>query len=206
MSEKILNIINEEKEKYFKSLKDKEVFIKDYETTLLLTMGNVSFSLSFSISLIGLFIYSLMDFINNSESFGIFLFFILFMASLCLSLTFYSVFFIDEFLINHIYKKLKNNNYHMNQDMLSYFELQFNNQTISNKLQNQIKIDFSMDEYKYLLSDYKELYHLRYNDVHIFLSKRESFNQHLEKIEQEKYMLLLDDSITTQKEIERITS
>lgn len=206
MSEKILNIIDEEKEKYFESLKDKEVFIKDYETNLLLTMGNASFSLSFSISLIGLFIYSLMDLINNTESFGIFLFFILFMVSLCLSLTFYSAFFIDEFLINHIYKKLKNNNYHMNQDMLSYFELQFNNKTISNKLQNQIKIDFSMDEYKYLLSDYKELYHLRYNDVYNFLSNRESFNQHLEKIEQEKYMLLLDDSITTQKEIERITS
>lgn len=205
MSDQILNIINEEKEKYFETLKEHKAFINDYDIPYLPSIANVSFSLSSSFSLFGLFIYSLRDFINNTQSFG-FVFFILFMFSLCLILAFCSVFFIDDFLINQASKKFKNNNYHMNQYMLSYFDKQFNNKKISNQLQNQIKIDFSMDEYKFLLSDNKKLSDIKYNDIHNFLSKRESLNQHLEQIEQEKYMLLFDECMTTQKEIERITS
>lgn len=205
MSEKILNIINEEKEKYFETLKEHKVFVNDYDIPSLLSIVNVSFSVSSSFSLVGLFIYSLRDFINNTQSFG-FVFFILSMTFLCLILSFCSVFFIDKFLINHVYKKLKNNNYHMNQYMLSYFDKEFNHKKISDQLQNQIKIDFSMDEYKFLLSDNKKLSDIKYNDIHNFLSKRESINQHLKQIEQEKYMLLFDENMTTQKEIEIITS
>ena len=94
----------------------------------------------------------------------------------------------------------------MNQYMLSYFDKEFNNKKISDQLQNQIKIDFSMDEYKFLLGDNKKLSNIKYNDIHNFLSNRESINQHLEQIEQEKYMLLFDESMTTHKEIESITS
>ena len=206
MSEKILNIINEEKEKYFETLKEHKVFVNDYDIPSLLSIVNVSFSVSFSFSLVFFFVYYLKDFINNTQSFGLFLFFILLMTTFCLSTAFASVFFIDDFLINKAYKKFKNNDYNMNQYMLSYFDKQFNNKKISNQLQNQIKIDFSMDEYKFLLSDNKKFSDIKYNDIHNFLSKRESINQHLEQIEQEKYMLLFDESMTTQKEIERITS
>ena len=128
------------------------------------------------------------------------------MTTFCLSTAFASVFFIDDFLINKAYKKFKNNDYNMNQYILSYFDKQFNNKKISDQLQNQIKIDFSMDEYKFLLSDNKKFSDIKYNDIHNFLSKRESINQHLEQMEQEKYMLLFDESMTTQTEIERITS
>lgn len=205
MSDKILNIINKDKEKYFETLKEHKVFVNDYDMPYLPSIVNVFFSVSSSFSLVGLFIYSLRDFINNTHSFG-FVFFLLFMASLCLILAFCSVFFIDNFFINHVYKKFKNNDYIMNQYMLSYFDKEFNNKKISDQLQNQIKIDFSMDEYKFLLSDRKKLSDIKYNDIHNFLSKRESINQHLEQIEQEKYMLLFDESITTQKEIESINS
>lgn len=42
--------------------------------------------------------------------------------------------------------------------------------------------------------------------ISITFYQRESINQHLEQIEQEKYMLLFDEIMTTQKEIESITS
>lgn len=206
MSQKILNIINEEKEKYFENLKEHKKFIDDYESTSLLLIGNASFSVSFSSTIVGLIMYYLKDFINNTQSFGLLLFFIVFITFLALSLIFASVCFIDRFLINHVYKKFKNNNYNMNKYINSHFSKQFHNKTISNKLQNQIKIEFSMDEYKNLLNDNKKLSHITYNDVHNFLSERESINQHLEQIEQEKYILLFDENITMKKDIEKITS
>lgn len=55
MSEKILNIINEEKEKYFKTLKEHKVFVNDYDIPSLLSIVNVSFSVSSSFSLVFIF-------------------------------------------------------------------------------------------------------------------------------------------------------
>lgn len=59
----------------------------------------------------------------------------------------------------------------MNQYMLSYFDKQFNNKSMTN-CRIKSRLIFLWMNIKFLLGDNKKLSNIKYNDIHNFLSKR----------------------------------
>lgn len=192
----LTELIERDEKNFLSSFENKEHFITENTRT---HSGNGSFYIaSFTLSLVfSLFLASPMfffrDFFDNHSLlptvFGLF------------GIAFYFSFFaylilkeenILKFRFKRMFKKMSAKDIYKH--VKEYHLVNFYDSPISDEIHNAVKIDFSMDEYKHLLSQGKNNNDISYGQLLNFIEKREHYKKERQAIEQSKNSVHLSPS------------
>lgn len=88
----------------------------------------------------------------------------------------------------------KSSNSKIKQHLEKFYIDEFNTSLISDEIHNAVKVDFSMDEYKHLLSQSKNNNDISYGQLLNFIEKREHYKKERQAIEESKNSVHLSPS------------
>lgn len=98
----------------------------------------------------------------------------------------------QTFYFKRKFKKSSNSN--IKQYLEKFYNDDFHMRMISEEIKNAVKIDFSMDEYKHLLSQGKNNDDISYGQLLHFIEKREHYKKERQAIEESKNSVHLSPS------------
>jgi len=188
---KIINLIQKEKDLFFLPFEEEQGFIKknvnsdnsdDGILFILLTGIPISISSLVYLNFIGYL--EKHHFISlTATTIALLFYFFIAYKSLRLFQTFY---------FKRKFRKSSNSN--IKQYLEKFYNDDFHMRTISEEIKNAVKIDFSMDEYKHLLSQGKNNDDISYGQLLNFIEKREHYKKERQAIEQSKNSVHLSPS------------